>query len=277
MNRILLIPSLSFRTLMAACALALGLAAAPSAQADTLTVAAAADLKFALDEIVTGFEKAHPGDTVNVVYGSSGQFQAQIQQGAPYDLFFSADIAFPRALAKAGFAASKVVPYALGRIVLWSPTLDARSMTLQSLTDPRIKHIAIANPRHAPYGQRAEEALRAAGLWDALQPRLVFGENIAQTAQFVQTGNAQIGVIALSLAKSPQLARLGGYALIPESMHQPLEQGYIITRRAADSALARRFVQTVDSPAARQVLARYGFEPPKSPDVAKAAQDALAR
>ena len=238
--------------------LAVLLLAAP-AQAERITVAAAADLKFAMDEIVVAFEKANPSDQVEVVYGSSGKFHTQVRQNAPYDLFFSADIAFPRALAKAGFAASEVRPFALGRIVLWSASLDATRMTLDSLADPKITRIAIANPKHAPYGKRAEEALRAAGLWEKVEPKLVYGENIAHTAQFVQTGNAQAGIIALALAVNPELARKGNYWLIPDTLPQPLEQGFIITRRAAGSALARRFAAHMDSPAARAVMTRYGF------------------
>ena len=230
-----------------------------SAHAGKITVAAAADLKFALDEIVTTFRKTHPSDRVDVIYGSSGKFHTQIQQGAPFDLFFSADIAFPRALAKAGFAASEVVPFAVGRIVLWSAHLDATKLTLASLADPKITRIAIANPKHAPYGKRAEEALRASGLWGHVEPKLVYGENIAHTAQFVQTGNAQVGVIALALALSPELARKGGYWLIPDRLHAPLEQGFIITRRAADNALARRFADAMGSAASRAVMTRYGF------------------
>lgn len=235
------------------------LALALSAHAGKVTIAAAADLKFALDEIVTRFQQAHPGDEVDVIYGSSGKFHTQIQQGAPYDLYFSADIAFARQLAQKGFAASEVKPYAFGRIVLWSARLDASRMTLASLTDPKITRIAIANPKHAPYGQRAEEALRAAGLWQQVEPKLVYGENIAHTAQFVQTGNAQVGVIALALAVSPELARQGGYWLIPETLHAPLAQGFIVTRRAAGNALARRFADYIDSSAARTVMSRYGF------------------
>lgn len=232
---------------------------ATAVHAEKITVAAAADLKFAMDEIVASFKKAHPADEVDVIYGSSGKFHTQIRQGAPYDLYFSADIAFPRELAKAGLAASDVEAYALGRIVLWSATMDASKMTLASLTDPRITRIAIANPKHAPYGKRAEEALRAAGLWETIQPKLVYGENVAQTAQFVQTGNAQVGIIALALAITPELAKLGGHWLIPDTLHQPLEQGFIITRRAEGSALARRFADYMRSQPARTVMLRYGF------------------
>ncbi|WP_026435203.1 molybdate ABC transporter substrate-binding protein [Acidovorax sp. JHL-9] len=232
---------------------------AASAHAGKITVAAAADLKFAMDEIVTTFQQAHSAGQVEVIYGSSGKFHTQIQQGAPYDLYFSADIAFPRALAKAGLAASEVKPYALGRIVLWSAGMDARQMTLASLADAKIARVAIANPRHAPYGKRAEEALRASGLWGKVEPKLVYGENIAHTAQFVQTGNAQVGIIALALAASPELARKGGYWLIPDDLHAPLEQGFIITRRAENNALARQFADYMGSKAARAVMTRYGF------------------
>ena len=228
-------------------------------QAEQIRVAAAADLKFALDEIAASFKQANPTDEVDIIYGSSGKFFTQIQQGAPYDLYFSADIAFPRDLAQAGYAATEVRPYAVGRIVLWSADRDASRMQLADLTDPTITRIAIANPRHAPYGQRAEEALRAAGLWEQLEPKLVFGENVAQTAQFVQSGNAQVGIIALSLALSPTLVTMGGYGPIPDHLHQPLEQGYIITKRAADKALARRFADYLGSATARAVMTRYGF------------------
>jgi len=229
------------------------------AHAEKITVAAAADLKFAMDEIVTTFKKANPGDELDVIYGSSGKFQTQIQQGAPYDLYFSADIGFPRELAKNGFAASEVKPYALGRIVLWSASLDATKLTMVSLVDPKITRIAIANPKHAPYGKRAEEALRASGLWEKLEPKLIYGENIAHTAQFVQTNNAQVGIIALSLAVNPELANKGGYWLIPDKLHEPLEQGYIITKRAASNALAKRFADYMGSKPARAVMTKYGF------------------
>lgn len=236
---------------------ALGLAA--NARAATITVAAAADLKFAMDEIVLAFTASSPSDHVEVVYGSSGKFHTQIQQGAPYDLFFSADIDFPRRLAQAGFAASAVTPYAVGRLVLWSARFDATQLDLESLTDPAITRIAIANPQHAPYGRRAEEALRAAGVFDRVQPKLVFGDNIAQTAQFVETGNAQVGILALSLVLSPQLAKQGGYALIPDTLHQPLEQGFIVTKRAEGNTLARRFADFMVGATARAVMTRFGF------------------
>lgn len=239
--------------------LALAFALPWSAHAEQITIAAAADLKFAMDELVASFRSANTGDDVEVVYGSSGKFHTQIQQGAPFDLFFSADIAFPRELAAAGFASSDVKPYAVGRIVLWSATVDASKLTLTSLTDPKFTRIAIANPKHAPYGKRAEEALRAAGLWDKVEPKLIYGENIAATAQYVQTGAAQIGVIALSLAVNPELASKGGYALVPDKLHAPLEQGYVITKRAAGNALAKRFASFMEGKTARALMTKYGF------------------
>lgn len=230
-----------------------------TAHAGKITIAAAADLKFAMDEIVVTFKKSNTTDEVDVIYGSSGKFHTQLQQAAPYDLYFSADIGFPRELAKAGLAASEVKPYAFGRIVLWSTSMDASKMTLDSLTNPKITRIAIANPKHAPYGKRAEEALRAAGLWDKIEPKLVYGENIAHTAQFVQTGNAQVGIIALALAVNPELASKGGYWLVPDNLHNPLEQGFIITQHGAGNALAKRFADNMSSPAARTIMTKYGF------------------
>ena len=244
-----------FRLLLVACSLLMS----TNVHAEQITIAAAADLKFSMDEIVTGFNKSHSGDEVQVVYGSSGKFHTQIQQGAPHDLFFSADIAFPRELAKQGQAASEVKPYAIGRIVLWSADMDAARMTLASLADQKITKVAIANPKHAPYGKRAEEALRASGLWDKVQAKLVFGENISQTAQYVQSGNAQVGIIALSLVLNPELSKKGGYYLIPVNLHNPLEQGFIITRHGADKPLAKQFADYMGSKQARTIMTKYGF------------------
>jgi molybdate transport system substrate-binding protein len=137
--------------------------------------------------------------------------------------------------------------------------MDASKLTLASLADPNITKIAIANPKHAPYGKRAEEALRSAGVWEKVQPKLVFGENISQAAQYVQSGNAQVGILALSLVVNPELSRKGGYYLIPDSLHNPLEQGYIITKRAAKSPLARKFADYIGTKQARGVMTKYGF------------------
>lgn len=231
-------------------------------RAGEIRIAAAADLKFALEEIVAAFLRAHPADTVETIYGSSGKFHMQIRQGAPFDLFFSADIQYPRLLVREGFAASEVHPYARGRIVLWSATRNAGQMTLADLAQPSVRKIAIANPRHAPYGKRAEEALRTVGLWDTLKDRLVMGENIAQTAQHLQTGNADVGIIALALALNKELADRGGHALIDDKLHEPLEQGFIVTKRAAGNPLAQRFAEYMGSPEPRRIMVRHGFALP---------------
>lgn len=232
--------------------------AAPARAAD-LTIAAAADLKFAMDEIVAAFRKTRSEATIDVIYGSSGKFSTQIRQGAPFDLYFSADIDYARQLEQQGLAAGPARLYAVGRIVLWSAGRDASRMTLAGLADPAVRRIAMANPLHAPYGKRAEEALRAAGVWDAVQGKLVFGENIAQTAQFVQTGNADVGIVALSLVLNPALSGAGGYHLIDEHLHAPLEQGFIVTRRGAGNALAAAFAAYMESATARSIMVRYGF------------------
>jgi molybdate transport system substrate-binding protein len=229
------------------------------AWAEKVSIAAAADLKFAMDEVVASFRKAHPGDEVELIFGSSGKFYTQIQQGAPFDVFFSADVGFASELKKAGLAITDPKLYAVGRIVLWSTVRDASKMTLADLTDPAVHKIAIANPQHAPYGKRAEEALKAAGLWDKIRDKLVFGENIAQTAQYVQSGAADIGVIALSLALNKELASKGGYALIPTESHSPLEQAYVITKHGEGNALASDFAAYMATPDARHIMTRYGF------------------
>jgi molybdate transport system substrate-binding protein len=242
--------------------LLLTIAFAPAVVAEKITIAAASDLKYCLDEVVADFRKAHAGDEVEVVYGSSGKFKTQIEQGAPFDLFFSADIAFPRDLLKASLAVGEVHPYAIGRLVLWSKTIDAKSLKIGDLTRADMRKIAIANPQHAPYGKRAEEALRASGIWEKVESKLVYGENIAQAAQFAESGNAQVGIIALSLVLGPEMSGEGNYSLVPDSLHEPLEQAFVITRRAAENMLARAFADYMGSRQTRAVMVRYGFSLP---------------
>lgn len=228
----------------------------------TLSIAAASDLKPALEEVIAGFRALHPEATFEVNYGSSGKFYTQIQQGAPFDLFFSADITLPRNLVDQGLAGGPVRPYAIGRLVVWSSVRDVSTWSLQNLVDPTLGKIAMANPRHAPYGRRAEEALRAVGVWDAVQERLVLGENIAQTAQFAESGNAAVGIIALSLALDPVMAGAGSYALIKPGLHAPLEQGFIITQQGVGKPLVQEFAVFMTSPHARDILGRFGFDLP---------------
>jgi molybdate transport system substrate-binding protein len=247
--------------------LALGLLATlltGRAQAEQATAAVAAGMKFAMDDIAAAFRKAHPKDTFEVVYGATGKLQTQVQQGAPFDLFFSADNTAPLDLAKAGFAGSEMRIYAIGHLVIWSTSVDASKLTLADLANPKFARIAIGNPKVAPYGKRAEEALHKAGLWDKVAARLVLGENVTQTAQFVESGNAQVGLIALSLALSPELAKKGGYALVPDDMHQPLEQGFIVTKRGAGNPVAQAFAKFMQSKEVKAILSRYGYSLPEN-------------
>ena len=235
---------------------------ADAGQSRHVAIAAAADLRYALDAVIAIYHRKHPPDVIEVTYGSSGKLLAQIEQGAPFELFFSADSEYPKQLVAAGNAAGAPVPYALGHIVIWSASVDASKLTVADLTNPSFDRIAIANPEHAPYGKRAEQALRAAGAWDAVQPRLVYGDNIAQTAQFVASGSAKVGIIAQSLALDPQMMKKGGYAVIPASLYQSLLQSFVVTRRGAGNALAHDFAQYVQSAEARKMLSRYGFSLP---------------
>ena len=231
-------------------------------QARRVNVAAASDLKFALDELVEAFGRTAPGIAVTVTYGSSGTFFSQISNGAPFDMFLSADVDYPKRLAEAGLAAKdSVFPYAVGRIVLWVPATSRLPVErgLQVLASPDLRKIAIANPRHAPYGRAAEAALRTFGVYDAVKDRLVLGENIAQTAQFVQSGNADAGIIALSLALAPALAREGRYFEVPLESYPRLEQGGVILARASAPEAARRLRDFILSADGRATLKRYGF------------------
>jgi len=251
--------NLLFR-LLAVLSVSLFPALAHAAPASQMTIAAAADLHEAMDQVVAAYRRDHPATSINVVYGSSGTLTTQIEQGAPFDLFFSADSDYPRQLIAHGDAGGQASPYAVGHLVLWSASLDMHGVTVADLVQPRFGRIAIANPEHAPYGKRAEQALRRAGVWDAVQPRLVYGENIAQTAQFASSGNAQVGIIALSLALRPEMK--GSYAPVPDSAFDPLVQSFVLTRHGGDNDLARDFARYVQTSPARAILAHFGFSPP---------------
>ncbi len=228
------------------------------------TIAAAADLRFALDELLQGFDAG--GRKVEVVYGSSGKLATQIRNGAPFDVFLAADRRFTDELAADGFATGPSRPYALGFLALWSLDADLGQLPLaDAVRHPRVRRFAIANPAHAPYGQRAEQALRHQGAWNAVAPKLVLGDNIAQTATFIETGAVQAGLVALALVMAPAMAGKGRFSRIPPQWHQPLAQGFITTRRAATDPLAARFAQALLSPAAQALLRRYGFEAAPAP------------
>jgi molybdate transport system substrate-binding protein len=233
------------------------------AQATELVrIAAAADLRYALDEIIELYRSENPEANLQVVYGSSGKMTTQIINGAPYDLFFSADISFPEKLKDEGLTATEPAVYAIGRIVLWSNTLDAGALTLVDLASDLITRIAIAQPAHAPYGLRAQEAMQAAGVWEAVQRKLVFAENIAHAAQMTQSGAAQVGIIALSLARFPDLAT-HDHHLIDDSLHNPLTQGFVVTRRGGNKPDALKFAEFMATEPAHAVMRRYGFVMPE--------------
>lgn len=237
-----------------------------SAEAQEIRVAAAADLKFTLDDLGAQFEK-QTGKRINVSYGSSGNFFAQIQNGAPFDVLLSADIEYPRKLEAVGLAETGTLyEYAVGRIVIWMPA-DAHAnlakLGWKALLEPGVERIAIANPEHAPYGRAAVAALRSAGLYDQVRRKLVYGENIAQAAQFVASGSAQAGILALSLASSPSM-RDGKRWEIPANTHAPIEQGAVILKGAKDKEGARAFLVFLKSDAGRKILESYGFTLPAS-------------
>ncbi|MFN3564938.1 MAG: molybdate ABC transporter substrate-binding protein [Burkholderiaceae bacterium] len=242
------------------CALGALVSLTCAAQGGPPIVAAASDLKFAVTEIAARFE-ADTGRKVQLNFGSSGNFARQIRQGAPFELFMSADEDFVFELANAGLTRDRGELYAVGRIVLYAPKgstirLDADLEGLREGWDG-VRKFAIANPEHAPYGRAAQQALQALALWDFVQPKLVLGENIAQTAQFIATGNAQAGIIALSLALAPELQRQGSHVLLPANLHNPLRQRMVLTRRAGETAA--QFYAYLQQPPARAILKRYGF------------------
>jgi molybdate transport system substrate-binding protein len=246
---------------------ALSVLAPPTLHAQSVpTLAAAADLKFAIEEVAARFEK-ETGARLRLVFGSSGSFYSQLLQGAPFQMFMSADEGFVFRLADAGKTEDRGRLYAVGRIGIMVPPgsplkADGEFKDLAAaLKDGRLQKFAIANPEHAPYGARAKEALQHAGLWDALQGKLVLGENISQTAQFATSGSTQGGIIALSLAKAPAVARLGSFQLIPETWHAPLAQRMVLMKGAPPEL--RAFYNYLSTPAAQATMVRYGFAMPK--------------
>ncbi len=229
---------------------------------DAPVIAAASDLKFALDEMVGLYQK-QTGKEVRVVYGSSGNFYRQISQDAPFQMFLSADEDLVFKLADQGLTIDRGALYATGRIVLFVPKgspikADTEFADLRrALADGRLKKFAIANPEHAPYGRAAMQALQSLGLWTAMEPKLVLGENVSQAAQFAVSGSTQGGIIALSLAMAPSFAHTGAYVLVPESLHQPLKQRMVLTKKSGD--VVRAFHAWLQQPAARAIFRRYGF------------------
>lgn len=234
----------------------------PTLCAEEITVAAAADLQFALKDIAARYEK-HSGNTVKLTFGSSGNFFSQIQNGAPFDVFFSADLDYPRKLEAAGQAEpGTFYQYATGKIVLWVRNESKLDLTkgLAVLLDPSIQKIAIANPQHAPYGRAAAAALQHETLYEKLKDKMVLGENISQAAQFVESGSADVGIIALSLAVASAMRAEGRYAEIPADFYPPLQQGCVVLASSKKKAAAREFVEFLKTAEIVELLKRSGFE-----------------
>lgn len=235
------------------------------ASADDIAVAAASDLQFAIKELIVEYEK-QTGHHVKLSLGSSGNFFAQLQQGAPFDLYFSADIGYPKKLEEAGLTVpGSLYRYAVGRVVVWAPKNSPLDVTkgLTVLREPVIKKIAIANPKHAPYGRAAVAAMEQSQVYAEVKDRLVLGENISQAAQFIESGACDVGIIALSLAMAPAMKSAGSYWLIPAEAHLPLEQGAVIMKQSKQQDAARSFLQLMQSPQGQEVMTRYGFTLPK--------------
>ena len=241
------------------------LACAPGVvRAQPLAVAAASDLQAVFPTLAERFQR-ETGHSVNATFGSSGNFFAQIQNGAPFDAFLSADIEYPRRLEAAHQAEPGTLSaYATGQLVVWTRTstgIDIRA-GLTVVNDPRVKHIAIANPEHAPYGRAAVAALQHESLYDGARAKFVLGESISQAAQFAESGNAEVGILALALALAPALRASGTYVLIPPSFYPPIEQGAVVLRTSRNKTLARQFLAFIERPDIAHILAAAGFAPP---------------
>jgi molybdate transport system substrate-binding protein len=241
---------------------------ASNALAQTLRVAAAADLQFAMSDLASQYENK-TGIRPEISYGSSGNFRAQIASGAPFDLFFSADAMYPEQLVAAGVAdAPSLAVYGQGHLVLWAPVganLQLAQKGFAALKDARVRKIAIANPEHAPYGRAAVAALQKAGLYEELKPKLVLGENISQAAQFAQSGNAQVGILALSLTFAVSM-KDGERWEIPADYYPAILQKAVITSASQNKSAAKGFLDFVRSDEGRKILAKYGLAPPESPN-----------
>jgi molybdate transport system substrate-binding protein len=248
----------------ASLAVLIGTTTAQRVDAQALRVAAASDLQSVLPAIAQRFEQ-QSGVRVQLTFGSSGNFFSQIQNGAPFDVFFSADLSYPQQLDAAGLAEpGTLYQYAVGRLVVWvrrDSDLDV-SRGLQLLADPRVKRVAVANPDHAPYGRAAIAALEHERLTATVRPKLVLGENVSQAAQFVHSGNADAGILALSLAMSPALTPIGQYREVPADFHAPLQQGAVIVKASQQKDRARRLLAFLQQPDTKQQLQAGGFAMP---------------
>ena len=234
-------------------------------KAQEITVAAAADLQFVLQDVAARFQK-ETGKAVKLSFGSSGNFFQQLQNGAPFDMFFSANLDYPKKLEAAGLTEwGTFYQYASGKIVIWvlnNSKLDLSS-GLRSLVNPSVKKIAIANPEHAPYGQAAVAAMKNEKVYDEVADRLVLGENISQTASFVVSGAADAGIVALSLALSPNMKNKGRYIEIPAGEYPPIQQACVVLKSSRQKDTAGAFLNFIKTPAVTELFRAYGFDVPK--------------
>ncbi|PYX95780.1 MAG: molybdate ABC transporter substrate-binding protein [Acidobacteria bacterium] len=232
---------------------------------EELTIAAAADLQPVMKEIASRFE-TNTGSKVKLVFGSSGNFFAQLQNGAPFDVFFSADLEYPKKLEAQGLTEpGSLYECAIGKIVLWVPSnspIDV-SKGLSVVADPQIRRLAIANPAHAPYGRAAKTVLGKAELWQSVSSKLVLGENISQTAQFANSGNADAAILALSLVLAPAMKGNGTYFMIPQELYPPLRQAAVVMKASAHKKSALRFVEFLESAETQSLFAENGFQRPE--------------
>lgn len=234
-----------------------------AAEQGAVRVAAAADLRFAMDEIVDAFRRERPAISVQVTYGSSGNFYAQLSNRAPFDIFFSADMDYPRRLVQQGAAIpDSEFSYGVGRLVVWVPrtsSLDIETLGMRALLSPSVRKIAIANPRHAPYGRAAEAAMKSFGIYDQVKDRLLLGDSVMQTAQFVESGGADVGIISHSLALAPRLRDQGRMWEVPIDAYPRREQGGVILSWAQDRAAAEALRDFVLGEAGKAILRQHGF------------------
>ena len=248
-------------TIFVACAIMMACLFPLAAHAESLTVAAAADLTFAFRDVVAQFQQQDT-DQLRISYGSSGNFFSQIKNGAPYDIFFSADVKYPQKLEAAGLVEpGTIYKYAAGKIVIWVPAASKLELGrgLNVLLDPGIHKIAIANPQHAPYGRAAVAAMQHDGIYDKVKGKVVMGEDILQTAQFVQSGNADAGILALSLALAPPMRERGRFVIIPPDYYPPIIQAACVIRTTQHLELAKRFLEFMKQPATVAKMEEYGF------------------
>lgn len=247
--------------------LAAASAASSAARAERLHVAAAANLAFALDDLHAAFHAATPGVELIVTTAASGHIVAQVERGAPFHVFLSADLDYPRELVARDLAdPTTLTPFATGRLVWWTRRPGPWPDDLPTvLGQPRLRRLALAQPDHAPYGRAAQETLQALGRWESLRPRLIIADSVSQAAQFVSTGNADAGFVALSAVLATPADRRGHWIEVPASLHAPLTQGAILTRRGTGHAAARTYLAFLLTPAAQAILARHGYAPPAAP------------